>query len=592
MNSTLLIALSIFVFVLGFRFYSSFLSKKIAGLDDSRATPAVKFNDGKDYVPIKKWTLYFYHYATIAGSGVIVGPTLAAQYGWLPCILWILAATCLAGGVHDFMVMFLSVRHEGKSIAEVAKQKVGKVSWLTITIAVYFMVVVAIAGMGVGLLSALVHNPLATFTVFVTIPIALLMYLYEKYFKPRRSIYASILGAVMLIFCVLIAPKLDEMGLLTTLDLSKDHLILLIGLYASAASMLPVQQLLAPRNNLSGYMKVFIVGALLFTLLIPREIRMPSVTSYVLIGGPVVSGCLWPFLFIIITCGAISGWHTLCCSGVSPRCISKESDIRVVAYGGWLLESVIAIIALCLACSLFPQDYFAINTAPEIYSGLGMQTVELAKLSQAVGFDLQGKIGGVVSFSISAAKAFSDVFGGQYLKQAYLFMVLFMAIFIMPIMDHGTRMARYFVQDALGIKAANARRWWISAFALTLVMASMWSYLLYTGTISVIWPTFGVCNQLMACIGLTVATSYILKTRRPIYGLVTFWPVLIFASASIHGAFIKIMFELLPLETTAGYIQASILTLFSILFIVALMDTFKIYIKALHGAFHVDRRLT
>lgn len=578
MNSTILTFTAVFVFALGFRFYSNFLAKKVAKLDDSRPTPAVEFNDGVDYVPTKKWHLLFYHYATIAGAGVIVGPTLAAQYGWLPCLLWILAATCLAGGVHDFMVMFLSVRHHGKSIGEIAKSEVGRVSWIVVTVVVYFMVVVAIAGMGLGLISALEHNPLSTFVVLCTIPIAVFMYLCEKYSK--RPIISSILGASLLAFAVIIAPTLHDLGLLSILNLSRGQLILLIALYSTVASILPIDKLLAPRNRLSGYMKVAVVGLLVLILLFTaKAIKMPPVTDYAFSGGPVVSGSLWPFLFIIITCGAISGWHSLCCSGVTPRCVSQESDIRLVAYGGWLLESMIAVVALLLACILYPQDYFAINAIPKTYTSLGMQPVELQKLSSILGFNLQGRTGGVVSFSVSAAKTLAALIGEEYLKQLYLFMVVYTAIFIMPIMDHGTRMARYFIQDALGITTAKPREWWISTIILTCTMASLWSYLLQTGIISVIWPTFGICNQLMASIGLTVATSYVLRNLPPKYGLVTFWPVLIFSSASIHGAIIKITSELLPLGTVDAYIQTAILLLFSTLFTVAFIDALRVYIK-------------
>jgi len=580
MNSTILISLAIFVFALGFRFYSTFLSKKVAEIEDTKPTPAVEFNDRVDYVPVKKWPLFFYHYATIAGAGVIIGPTLAAQYGWLPCLLWILAATCLAGGVHDFMVMFLSVQHGGKSIAEIAKSEVGRISWVIVSIAVYFMVVVAIAGMGMGLLSALEHNPQSTFVVLCTIPIALILYLCESF---RLSIIvSSIVGATLLVLIVIIAPVLYDAGLLAPLDLSRSQIILLLVLYASAAAILPVDKLLVPRNRLSGYLKVLIVVLLASLLLfMMKAIRMPSITDYAYVGGPIVYGPLWPFLFIIITCGAISGWHTLCCSGVTPRCISKRSDIRVVAYGAWLLESMIAVVALTLACLLYPQDYFAINSGPNVYASLGMQPIELPKLSNILGFSIEGKTGGVVSFSISAAKVLATLVGEEHLRQLYLFMVVYTAIFIMPIIDSGTRMGRYFIQDALGITAANPRRWWASTLILTFTMVSLWSYLLLTGTISLIWPTFGICNQLLASIGLMIATAYILRKRPPIYGLVTFWPVLIFASASIHGAIIKILYELLPLGTIAAYIQTAILLLFTTLFLATLIDASRVYLKNL-----------
>jgi len=570
-------ALAIFIFSLGFRFYSKFLASKVTKLDDGKTTPAIRLNDGKDYVPTNKWVVFFYHYATIAGSGVLIGPTLAAQYGWLPCILWILAATCLAGGVHDFMVMFLSIRHEGKSIGQVAKMEVGRISLIAVTLATFFMVIVAIAGMGIGLVSALRHNAWATFSVATTIPISLFIYAYAHWIRRGRSSEGAVIGLCLLVLFLLIAPKLNEMGLLRTFDLETEQLILLVALYSSIASMIPIHILLSPRDHLSGLIKVAVIALLVIAIFAAHpDLEMPPLTEYAALGGPVVSGGLWPFLFIIITCGAISGWHSLCCSGVSPKLLSRETDIRIVAYGGWLLESTIAVVALCLASILLPGDYFAINATPNVYATLGMVPIELHKLSGLIGMNLQGRVGGVTSLGVSAAKLLSSLSGGEAtLAYWYQFTIVYVGIFIMPIMDHGTRMARYFVQDALGIAPSKTRKWWLSTVILTLAMAFTWAYLLYTGTIGVIWPMFGMCNQLMACIGLIVATSYILKHLKPIYGFITFWPVLVFSSASIHGALLKITKELLPSGTIPALVQTSILLFFIALFSVVLVDALR-----------------
>lgn len=574
MNSATMMASAIFVFALGFKFYSKFLASKVAKLDDGKTTPAIRLNDGKDYMPTNKWVVFFYHYATIAGSGVLLGPTLAAQYGWLPCILWILTATCLAGGVHDFMVMFLSIRHDGKSIGQIAKMEVGKISWIAVTLATYFMVIVAIAGMGTGLIAALMHNVWATFSVATTIPISLFIYAYARWIRKGRFVEGAIIGLFQLILLLLIAPKLNEMGLLRTFDLGKEQLILLIALYASVASIVPVHVLLGPRDHLSGLIKVSVIALLVVTIFAAHpELKMPPITEYAVLGGPVIPGALWPFLFIIITCGAISGWHSLSCSGVSPRLVSRETDIRTVAYGAWLTESAIAVVALCLACILFPSDYFAINATPNVYATLEMVPVELPRLSELVGMNLQGRVGGVTSLGISAAKLLSSLFGGDTaLAIWYQFSIVYIALFTMPIMDHGTRMARYFVQDAMGITYAKQRKWWPSTIFLTIFMAFLWAYLLYTGTIGVIWPMFGMCNQLMACIALIVATSYILKNLKPIYGWVTFWPVLVFSSATIHGAFLKITNELLPSGTIPALVQTFIIVFFVMLIGAVLAD--------------------
>ncbi|MEM1570118.1 MAG: carbon starvation protein A [Candidatus Bathyarchaeia archaeon] len=581
LNSAILMALAVFVFALGFQFYSKFLAAKIAKLDDRNPTPAVKFNDGRDYVPTNKWVVLFYHYATIAGAGVLLGPTLAAQYGWLPCIIWILIATCLAGGVHDFMVMFLSVRNGGKSIGEIARKELGRLSWITITLATFFMAIVAISGMGMGLINALEHNPWATFTVMMTIPISIFIYVYTRWIRRMRTFEASIIGLAILMALFFTAGMFQHTWLLKLFDLDRGALIILIALYSSIASILPIHILLTPRDHLSGLMKIAFVILLVATIFLAHPtLEMPPVTEYSFKGGPVISGTLWPFLFITITCGAISGWHSLCCSSVTPRLLSKETDIRAIAYGGWLLESAIAVVALCLACMLAPGDYFAINTSPKVYATLGMEPVELKRISELIGMNLQGRTGGVTSLSVGIAKILSSLIGlDATIVYWYQIAIVYIGVFIMPIMDHGTRMGRYFLQDALGIKPTKTYKWWLSTTVLTIIMAFAWTYLLYTGTISVIWPMFGVCNQLMACIALLVATSYLLKHGKPSYGLVTFWPVSIFASASIHGGVLKVVYELLPMGTTVAYVQSSVFIIFIILFAMTLMDSLRSFIN-------------
>ncbi|MEM3693205.1 MAG: carbon starvation protein A [Candidatus Bathyarchaeia archaeon] len=574
MNSASVMILSILVFVLEYRFFSKFLAMKIAKLDDKNPTPARKFNDGKDYIPTNKWVVLFYHYATIAGAGVLLGPTLAAQYGWLPCIFWILIATCLVGGVHDFMVTFLSVRNDGKSLGEIALKEIGPLSRITVTLATFFMVIVAIAGMGIGLINALEHNPWATFVTIMTIPISLFIYAYSKCLRRTNILEASAIGLAILIVLFFVTGIFQHTSSLYLFDFDRESLIILIALYSSIASLLPLEILLTPRDHLSGLIKVTFITLLMLSIFFAHpNIKNAPITEYSIKGGPVVSGAIWPFLFITITCGAISGWHSLCCSGVTPKILSKETDIRTVAYGGWLLESLIAIIALCLACILAPGDYFAMNTSPEVYSALRMEPVELEKFSTLIGVKLQGRTGGVTSLSVSIAKLLSSLFGSDAtLAYWYNLAIVYICIFIMPIMDHGTRIGRYFIQDALGIKPMKTFKWWLSSIILTLVTAFAWAYLLYTGTISIIWPMFGMCNQLMACIGLLIATSFILKHNKPIYGLITFWPVLVFASASIHGGIIKISYELLPIGTTTAYIQASMFLFFMLLFVITLAD--------------------
>jgi carbon starvation protein len=321
MDSAVMLAIAICVFVLGYRFYSKVLSTRLAPLDKTAITPAFQMKDGKDYLPMTRTSVFFYHYATIAGSGVLIGPTLAAQYGWMPCIVWILTATCLAGGVHDFVVMLASVRNEGKSIGQIAFKEVGKVTGGAVTVVILFMIITAISGLCLGTVVALEHNPWAVFTVFCTIPIAFVIGAALSR-RPGAVLAVSCIGIVLLLAALFLGYHLYSAGLVPFLDLTRQQLTIIVAVYAFVASMLPVHVLLQPRDYLSAYLKVGVIIMLVLGIfLVHPTFNMPAVTPYISGGGPVVAGALWPFLFIVITCGAISGWHTLCCSGVSPKLI-------------------------------------------------------------------------------------------------------------------------------------------------------------------------------------------------------------------------------------------------------------------------------
>jgi carbon starvation protein len=362
MDGAIILAISICIFFLGYRFYSKFIADRILRLDPDRPTPAAQMKDGVDYIPTRRSVVFFYHYSTIAGAGVLVGPTLAAQYGWLPCIIWILVATCLAGGVHDLVIMFASVRHNGRSIGQIAKEELGRTGGGAVMIGILFLVVTCIAGLGLGVVTALEKNPWGAFSAIMTIPIALLVGIYMRHIRPGRVVEASLLGVGLILVFFFLGSLIPGSALATYFTLTKEQLTIIIGLYAFIAAILPTDLLLVPRDYLSAYIKAGVIFLLVAGVFLVRpEFNMPSVTQYINGGGPVVSGALWPFLFIVITCGAISGWHSLCCSGVSPKLVRNELDIRPIAYGGWLLESLCAVIALSLAASMMPGDYFAIN---------------------------------------------------------------------------------------------------------------------------------------------------------------------------------------------------------------------------------------
>lgn len=577
MNGAVLVLISFAVFGLGYGLYSRFLAGKVLALDASRKTPAVRLQDGRDYVPTSRWVIFFYHFATISGSGVLVGPTLAAQYGWLPCILWILIATCLAGGVHDLVILAASVRHEGKSIAQIALAEVGPVTGTAVMIAILFLVTTAMAGLGLGAVAALEHNPWGTFSVAMTIPVALLLAAYLRWIRPGRIGEASLIGVALLLLALFIGPAVRDSAVGGCFDLDKQRLTILLAAYAFIAAVLPVGVLVRPRDYLSAYIKAGTVLLLILGVLIARPtLHMPAVTQYVSGGGPVVPGALWPFLFIIITCGAISGWHALCCSGVTPKLIANERDVRPVAYGGWLLESCCAVLALVLAVMLLPGDYFAINAKTEAFAKTALTPVMLPELARDVGMDLQAKPGGPVSLAVSMTLVFSRLFGGEPARALwYQFAILFLGVFAIAVMDHGTRIARYLVQEVAGhVRPAWGRvSWWPGAVVGAGLGALAWGWLLYTGEVSTLWPVFGICNQLLATMGLAVGTTFILRSSRPAYALTTALPMLFFAVACVQGGIMKVLQSFKPSADAVAHVQGAIIAIVIVLVAVVLVDS-------------------
>lgn len=587
MNGALLLLISLTVFGLGYRFYARFLATRVIPLVPDRPTPAVRLEDGRDYVPTHRWVTFFYHFATISGSGVLVGPTLAAQYGWLSCLLWILLATCLAGGVHDFIILAASVRYDGKSIAQIALAEVGPITGAAVTVAILFLVTTAMAGLGLGAVVALEHNAWGTFSVAMTIPIALLLAAYLRWVRPGRIAEASLLGVALLLLALFLGLAVRDSGLAGYFDLRKQSLTILLAVYAFIAAVLPVDVLVRPRDYLSAYIKSGTVVLLMLGIFLARpSLHLPPVTQYVAGGGPVVPGALWPFLFIIITCGAISGWHALCCSGVTPKLIASEGDIRPVAYGGWLLESFCAVLALVLAAMLLPGDYFAINAKPVAFAKTGLSPVLLPAIARDVGAEVQAKPGGPVSLAVSMTLVFSQLFGGKAARALwYQFAILFLGIFAVAVLDHGTRIARYLLQEMAGRLRPQWGRlnWWPGALLGAGLGALAWGWLLYTGEIQTLWPVFGICNQLLAAIGLAVGTTFILHHSRPVYALTTALPLLFFAVACLHGGILKVIQSFAPAAGTSERVQGVILLIVMALVLIVLFDSGRKWVALLRS---------
>lgn len=530
MSALELIIAAALILVLAYRFYGSFLAAKVLVLDSSRETPAKRHYDGKDYVPMNKWIAFGHHFAAIAGAGPLVGPVLAAQFGYLPGTLWILIGAVLAGAVHDMVILLASVRHDGKSLSEIAKKEVGPVAGVATAIAIFFLIILTMAGLGLVVVNALFKNPWGVFTIGMTIPIAIFIGIYMHKLRPGRIAEASLIGVILILLAVVVGPYIKNSPLGSYLMLSDKTLEILLPLYGFLAAALPVWLLLAPRDYLSSYMKIGTILLLAIGIIIvnPR-IHMPAVTQFVNGGGPIINGKVWPFICITIACGAISGFHALISSGTTPKLIANEKDIKLVGFGGMLTEAFVALMALIAATTLMPGDYFAINTKPEIFQKLNMQIVHLPQLSKLVGEELAGRPGGAVTLAVGMADIFSRIGGLRHLMAYwYQFAIMFEALFILTTIDAGTRVARYIAQDLLGMIYAPIRE--NKSIGLTVLLSALvsfaWGYLIYGGDIKTIWPVFGVANQTIGALALAIGTTMILqRSKKKIYALTTFLPM-------------------------------------------------------------------
>ncbi|MGD1007495.1 MAG: carbon starvation protein A [Ignavibacteriaceae bacterium] len=537
MNAMPLIIITVVFFALAYRFYFSFIAAKVAVLNDSRPTPSQRLYDGQNYYPTSKWILFGHHFAAIAGAGPLVGPVLAAQFGFFPGYLWMLLGAVLAGAVHDFIILTASVRYDGKSIAQIAKAEIGKLSGFTTSISIMIILIISLAGLGLVVVNALAESSWGTFTIAATIPISIIMGFWMFKIRKGKTVEATLFGVIVLSLCVILGRYIPGSPIAFWFTFDHKTLTILLAGYGFFASALPVWMLLSPRDYLSSIMKISVIALLAIGIIVVApELKMPAFTKFVHGGGPIIPGTLFPYLFITIACGAISGFHSLVSSGTTPKMIMRESDIKAIAAGSMLIEGTVSILALIAASSMFPLDYFQINVSPEKFlsilpqlHSMGFYTSDLQNLAAAVGEKIAGRTGGAVSLAVGMAQIFSSIPGLKSLMSYwYHFAIMFEAMFILTTIDAGTRIARFVLQESIGkvYKPFGRANWLPGNLISSLFVVLTWGYFIYTGTVTTIWPMFGTANQLLAAIALAIGTSYIINNGRIKYAYVTVIPML------------------------------------------------------------------
>lgn len=573
---------------IAYRYYSAFIAARVLSLDDSRETPAHQLADGHNYVPTHRWVLFGHHFAAITGAGPLIGPVLAAQFGFLPGFLWLVIGVTLGGAVHDFVILTGSVRHGGKSIAQIAQAELGPWAGRVTAVAILFIVVIALAGLGVAVVNALTDSPWGTFTLAMTIPVALVMGHYTHRLRGGRGILeATVFGIACLLAALIFGRHIGETPIGPWFTLGRGSLILWLAAYGFIASVLPVWMLLAPRDYLSSYVKLGTIFALtLAVIIVNPELHMPMFSRFTEGGGPIVPGKLFPFVFITIACGAISGFHSLIASGTTPKMIARESDMRAIGYGAMLCEGWVAVTSLIAASALFPEDYFAINTAPEKFAALGMSVVNLPELSRQVGEDVAGRPGGAVSLAVGMAQIFSKLPGlGALMAYWYHFAILFEALFILTTIDAGTRVGRFLVQEVFGrVHAPWGRPEWVPGTLLaTALIVGAWAGFIWTGSISTIWPLFGIANQLLASIALVIGTTLLIHWGKARYAWITLLPLSFVAATTVTAALQSITQNFLPLaekgQPVVAYLNSGITLLMVLSLIIILAIGIRVWLK-------------
>ena len=577
MNALTLVFVSLCTFAIAYRFYGLFIAKKVLGLRSDRPTPAETCADGIDYVKTNKYVLYGHHFAAIAAAGPLLGPVLAAQFGFLPGALWILIGCVFAGGVHDMVVLFASVRHKGQSLALIAESEIGKTMGMVASFAILFILILTLAGLSIAVLNALFESFWGVFVVASTIPIAIFMGLWMSRIRPGDVRTASLLGVSVLAVVIYAGGAIDpESALASYLRLSKHQIAIAIPLYAFIASVLPVWFLLAPRDYLSTYLKITTIATLAVGIFfVHPELNMPAITPFTGGGGPVLPGHVLPFVFITIACGAISGFHAIIATGTTPKMIGNERDIPFVGYGAMLMEGFVAIMALIAACVLIPEDYFAINSAPAAFAKLGMPTVELDRLALEVQEKIQGRPGGAVSLAVGMAYIFDSLpYMKGLMKYWYHFAIMFEAVFILTAVDAGTRVGRFLLQELFGrvIPKFNETKWMPGTLITGGIFSFLWGYLVYTGDISTIWPLFGMSNQLLAASALIIVTTMLIRMGKARYMWITAAPGIFLAFVTLYAGYLNIIDAYLPQKL---YLLSSLAALVMAMMIIVIIGTFK-----------------
>jgi len=541
-NGLWLVVAAACIYVLAFRFYGRWLARSVTELNDQHVTPAIRLNDGVNFHPTNKYVLFGHHFAAIAGAGPLLGPVLAAQFGFLPGFLWLVIGAVLAGAVQDFIILVASMRRNGRSLPEIARDELGLVTGTATAVAVLFIVVVALAGLGFAVVNALYLNAWGTFTIAMTIPIGFIMGFYLQRFRPGQVAEVSLLGVVLLIAAVILGRVVAQSSIAEWFEFERTTLVWGLAGYGFLASVLPGWMLLVPRGYLSTFMKLGVVALLgMGVILMAPTIEMPRVTIFAGGGGPIIPGTLFPFLFITIACGAISGFHSLVSSGTTPKMIEQESQ-ATVGYGAMLLESFVGVMALIAASVLIPGDYLAINTmlSTDALAAMGFPVSRIQELSQLVEVEVAGRPGGAVSLAVGMASIFSALPGmAGLMSYWYQFALVFEALFILTTIDTGTRVGRYLIQEMGGRVYSPLRRmnWWPGVAISSGLIVGAWGYLIGTGSISTLWPMFGAANQLLGTLALCIGTTVLIKMRKAHYLWITTLPMLFVGTITLLGCY-------------------------------------------------------